>query len=150
LSFLHFRAVLMSYCPHLWGSRVIYKVHDTQYQFKRHDKNSSFLRFRAIFVSYCPLFWGSMEIYKAHDTEYILERNGDFFLSFLSLWIFSWAIAHNFGVPGWSTRTMTLSTCLRGMTKTCLFCVLGPFSWAIAHYFGFTWRFTRNMIVYTF
>jgi hypothetical protein len=25
--------------------------------------------------------------------------------------------AHSFGVPGWSTRPITLSTCLRGMTK---------------------------------
>jgi hypothetical protein len=30
---------------------------------------------------------------------------------------FSWAIAHSFGVPGWFTRTMTLSACLRGTTK---------------------------------
>jgi hypothetical protein len=81
-SFLCFRAVFMSYCPQFWGSWLIYNVHDTQYQFKRHAKNSSFLCFRAIFVSYCPLFWGSVEIYKAHDTEYILERNGNFFFLF--------------------------------------------------------------------
>jgi hypothetical protein len=110
-SFLHFMAILMSYCPHLWGSRVIYKVHDTQYQFKRHDKNSSFLRDYGYFPELLPTI---------------------------------------LGVPGWSTRPMTLSTCLRGMTKTCNFCILGPFSWAIAHYFGFTWRFTRNMTVHTF
>jgi hypothetical protein len=35
--FLYFRAVFMSYCPQFWGSRVIYKVHDTQYMFKMHD-----------------------------------------------------------------------------------------------------------------
>jgi hypothetical protein len=37
-SFLHFRAVFMSYCPQFWGSVVIYKVHDTQYMFERHDQ----------------------------------------------------------------------------------------------------------------
>jgi hypothetical protein len=36
----------------------------------------------------------------------------------LHLWPFLWAIAHNFGVPGWLTRPMTLSICLSGMTKT--------------------------------
>jgi hypothetical protein len=57
-------------------------------------------------------------------------------LSFLWLWLFSRAIAHNFWLPGWSTRPMTLSTCFRGMTKTHRFCVLWMFSWAIAHCFG--------------
>jgi hypothetical protein len=28
-SFLHFRAIFMRYCPQFWGSRVIYKAHDT-------------------------------------------------------------------------------------------------------------------------
>jgi hypothetical protein len=37
-SFLHFRAVVVSYCPHFWDSVVIYKVHDTQYMFERRDK----------------------------------------------------------------------------------------------------------------
>jgi hypothetical protein len=34
---------------------------------------------------------------------------------------FSWAIAHNFGGPEWFTRSMTLRTCLRGMTKNSSF-----------------------------
>jgi hypothetical protein len=34
---------------------------------------------------------------------------------------FSWAIAHNFGVLEWFTRSMTLSTCLRGMAKNSSF-----------------------------
>jgi hypothetical protein len=78
-------------------------------------KNSSFLHIRAVLVSYCPLFWGSMEIYEEYDSLYILVRNDKKNLSFLRVWPFSWAIADSFGVPGWSTRPMTLNTCLRGM-----------------------------------
>jgi hypothetical protein len=37
-SFLHFRDVFLSYCPQFWSSGVIYKTHDTQYMFERHDK----------------------------------------------------------------------------------------------------------------
>jgi hypothetical protein len=48
-------------------------------------------------------------------------------LSFLHLWPFLWAIAHIFGVPGRFTWPMTLSTCLRGMTKTCHFLHFWPF-----------------------
>jgi hypothetical protein len=40
---------------------------------------------------------------------------------FCVLGAFSWAIAHSFGVSRWFTRTMTLSTFFRGMTKTSLF-----------------------------
>jgi hypothetical protein len=72
--FLHFRAVFISYCRQFWGSGVIYKVHDTQYMFERHDQNSLFLHFRVVLVSYFPLFWGSVEICKEYDSMYILER----------------------------------------------------------------------------
>jgi hypothetical protein len=95
----------------------------------------SFLHFRAIFVSYCPQFWGSVKIYKEYDNLYIFERN-DKNSSFLRLWAFSWALAHSFGVPGWFTRSVTLNTCLRGMTKNSSFLHLWPFLWAIAHSFG--------------
>jgi hypothetical protein len=74
-----------------------------------------------------------------------------------------WAIAHCFGVMGGLTWPMTLSTCLRGMSKTCRFYIFGPFSWAIVHSFGFsrcfsspwhlvlvwsTWPKTRRFCVY--
>jgi hypothetical protein len=42
-------------------------------------------------------------------------------LLFLHVWPFLWAIAHSFGVPGWSTRPMILSIYLRGMTKNSSF-----------------------------
>jgi hypothetical protein len=74
-SFLHFRAVFMSYCPLFWGSGVIYKVHDTQYMFERHDQKLVILCFKAILMSYCPQVWGSVVIYKVHDTQYMLERH---------------------------------------------------------------------------
>jgi hypothetical protein len=57
---------------------------------------------------------------------------------FLRLWPFLWAIAHSFGVLGGFTWPMTLSTCLRGMTKNLLFYIFEPFSWAIVHSFGFS------------
>jgi hypothetical protein len=113
-------------------------------------KNSSFLCFRAVFVRYCPLFWVSMEIYKEYESLYILERNDKKDLSFLRVWPFLWAIAHSFGVPGWSIRPMTLSTCLRGMKKTHSFCILGPFLWAITHSFGILGWFTRPITLNTF
>jgi hypothetical protein len=50
---LHFRAIFMSYCPQFWGSEVIYKAHDTQYIFDRHDQNLIIFAFSAIFMSYC-------------------------------------------------------------------------------------------------
>jgi hypothetical protein len=58
---------------------------------------------------------------------------------------FSWAIAHSFGVLGWFTRPMILSTCLSDMTKNLSFLHLWPFSWAIAHNFGVLGWFTRSM-----
>jgi hypothetical protein len=83
-------------------------------------KNLSFCVFRAVFVSYCPLFWSSVDIYKEYDSLYIFKRN-EKNSSFLCLWLFSWTITHSFGVPGWFTRPMTLSTCLSGMTKNSSF-----------------------------
>jgi hypothetical protein len=47
-------AIFVSYCPQFWDSRVIYKAHDIQYIFERHNKNSLFFHFRVIFMSYCP------------------------------------------------------------------------------------------------
>jgi hypothetical protein len=40
---------------------------------------------------------------------------------FYVLGLFSWAIVHSFGFPRWFTRLVTLSLCLRGMTKNSLF-----------------------------
>jgi hypothetical protein len=66
---------------------LTYKVHDTQYMFKRHDHKLIIFAFMAVFVSYCPQFWDSGVIYKAHDTVYMFARH-DRKLSFLRLWPF--------------------------------------------------------------
>jgi hypothetical protein len=42
----------VSYCPQFWGVVVIYKIHDNQYMFERHDRK--LVIFMAVFVSYCP------------------------------------------------------------------------------------------------
>jgi hypothetical protein len=79
--------------------------------FERHDQKL------IVFMSYCPQFWGSGVVYKAHDTQYIFERRDQKTRRVCILGPFSWAIAHSFGVPDWFTRSMTVDTCLRGMTK---------------------------------
>jgi hypothetical protein len=33
-----FMAIFVSYCPQFWGFGAIYKAHDTQYMFERHDQ----------------------------------------------------------------------------------------------------------------
>jgi hypothetical protein len=74
LSFLHLRAVFVSYCPQFWVFGVIFKAHDAWYLFDRHDQKLIVFAFMAIFVSYFPLFgfWG---IYMARDTQYMFERH---------------------------------------------------------------------------
>jgi hypothetical protein len=37
-SFLHFRAIFVSYCPQFWDFGVIYKAHYTQQIFQRRDQ----------------------------------------------------------------------------------------------------------------
>jgi hypothetical protein len=59
LSFLHFQAIFVSYCPQFWVFGVIFKAHDPWYLFDRHDQKLIVFAFMAIFVSYFPLFWGS-------------------------------------------------------------------------------------------
>jgi hypothetical protein len=66
--FLRFRAIFMSYCPQIWGSRVIYEVNDTQFMFERHQQELVIFAFMVIFVSYCSQYWDFGVIYKAHDT----------------------------------------------------------------------------------
>jgi hypothetical protein len=74
-SFLHFRAVFMSYYPLFWGSVEIYKEYDSLYILERNDEKIVVFAFMAAFVSYCPPFWGSRVIYNAHDTQYMFERH---------------------------------------------------------------------------
>jgi hypothetical protein len=82
-------AIFVSYCPQFWGPGVIYKGHDTQYMFERHDQKLIVYAFMAIFVIYCPQFWGFGVIYKAHDPKYIFERRDQKFIVFCILGPFS-------------------------------------------------------------
>jgi hypothetical protein len=67
----HFRELL----PTVLGYRVIYKAHDTQYMFERHDQKLIIFTFVAVFMSYYPQFWGSGLIYSVHDTQYMFKRH---------------------------------------------------------------------------
>jgi hypothetical protein len=67
-SFLHFRAVFVSYCPQFWVFGVIFMARDTWYLFDRHDQKLIDFAFMAVFVSDFPLFVGFWGIYMAHDT----------------------------------------------------------------------------------
>jgi hypothetical protein len=104
--------------------------------------------FMAIFVSYCPLFWGARVINMAHDTHCMFERHDQKLIVFVFVAVFI-SYCHSFGVLDWFTRSMTLSTCLRGMTKNLSFLRLWPFLWAIAHSFGLPGWFTRPMTLST-
>jgi hypothetical protein len=74
--------------PTVWGSGVIYKVHDTQYMFERYDQKLIIFVFMDVSVSYCLQFCGSVEIYKEYDSHFWI------------LCLFLCAIAHSFWVPG--------------------------------------------------
>jgi hypothetical protein len=62
-------------------------------------KNSLFLHFMTVFMSYYPQFWGLGVIYKVHDTWVHIWEAWPKTHHFCILGPFSWAIAHNFGVP---------------------------------------------------
>jgi hypothetical protein len=119
--FMHFSVVFMSYCPQFWGSEVIYKVHDTQYRFKRHDQKLVIFVFSGHFHELLATAsgfrsdlqgpWHSVHVWEAWPKTHC----------FCVLGPFSWAIAHSFGVPGWFIRPKKLSTFLRGVTKNSLF-----------------------------
>src|SRR3954464_13138870 len=90
--------VFMSYCPVFWVfGRFAWLVRpDTCLRVM--TKSSSFSRFIAVFMSYCPQFWGfQCDLYGLRDSIHVLEL-GPKTHSFRVLWLFSWAIAHNFGV----------------------------------------------------
>jgi hypothetical protein len=67
-SFLHFRAIFVSYCPLFWGSRVIYTKYDILYILEWDDKKLIFFVFYGRFRELLPTVLGPRVIYKAHDT----------------------------------------------------------------------------------
>jgi hypothetical protein len=118
--------------------------------FDRHDQKLVVFAFMAIFVSYCPLFWGYVgrDLHGPWHLVHVWEAWPKTH-HFCILGSFSWTIAHCFGFPRWFTRPMTLTKCLRGMTKNPLFLRFGAVSWAIFHSFGFPGWFWRPMTLST-
>jgi hypothetical protein len=120
-SFLRFRAVFVSYCPLFWGSMEMYKEYDGLYIFKRHDKKLVIFAFYGHFHELLPTVLGfRSDLQRPWHWVHVCEAWPKT-RRFCILGPFSWAIAHCFGVPEWFTRSMTLSTCLRGMTKNTSF-----------------------------
>jgi hypothetical protein len=109
-----------------------------------HDQKLVVFAFMAVFVSYCPLFGVLGDLHGPWHLVHVWEAWPKT-RHFCILGPFSWAIAHCFGFPRWFTRPMTLTKCLRGMTKTPLFLRFWAISWAIVHSFGFPWWFWRPM-----
>jgi hypothetical protein len=120
-SFLHFRAVFVSYCPLFWGSWVIYTKYDIPYILERDEKKLVIFAFYGRFRELLPkVLWFRGDLQGPWHSVYVWEAWPKTH-RFCVLGTFSWAIAHSFGVPGWFTRPMTLSIFLRGMTKNSSF-----------------------------
>jgi hypothetical protein len=113
-----------------------------------HDQKLVVFAFMAVFVSYCPLFWCSGDLHGPWHLVHIWEAWPKTHC-FCVLGSFSWAIAHCFGFPMWLTRPMTLTKCLRGMTKNSSFVRFWDVLWAIVHSFGFPGWFRRPMTLST-
>jgi hypothetical protein len=63
-------------------------------------------------------FWGNLQgIWQSVHVWEAWPKTRHFYI----LGPFSWAIVHSFGFPRWFTRPVTLSLCLRGMTKNSSF-----------------------------
>jgi hypothetical protein len=120
-SFLHFRAVFVSYCPLFWGSIEIYKEYDSLYILERNNKKTCVICVYGYFGELLPTVLGLRgDLQGPRHSAHFLEAWPKTHL-FCILGPFSWDIAHSFGVPEWFTRSMTLIACLRGMTKNSSF-----------------------------
>jgi hypothetical protein len=120
-SFLRFRDVFVSYCPFFWGSGVIYTKYGIPYIFERDDKKLVIFAFYRYFHELLPTVLGFRgDLQGLWHSVYVWEAWPKT-CRFCLLGMFSWAIAHSFGVLGWFTRSTTISTCSRGMTKNSSF-----------------------------
>jgi hypothetical protein len=121
-------AVFVSYCPLFWGYGGGFTWPMTLSTcLKGMTKNLLFLHFRAVFMSYCPQFWVFGVIFKAHDTWYLFDRHDQKLIvfAFMAVFVSYFPLFWGSGEFIWP---VTLSTCLRGMTKNLSFCIFGPFS----------------------
>jgi hypothetical protein len=120
-SFFCFRAVFVSYCPLFWGSIEIYKEYDSLYILERNDKKTCrffmYGHFRELLATVLEFQgdlqgpWLSVHVWKAWQKTH----------RFCVLGMFLWGINHSFGILGWFTRPITLSTFFRGLTKNLSF-----------------------------
>jgi hypothetical protein len=128
-----------------------------------YDQNLIVFVFYGRFISYCPLFRGLRAIYNDIKTWYMLERYDPKLVVFRVLWLFSWAIAHSFGVPGRFTATLRPDTCLRVMTKKSSFsCFMVVFMGYCPQFLGSRWicmprknpymieRYDQKLVVFAF
>jgi hypothetical protein len=115
--FCVFRAVFWAIAHCFGGSMDIYMEYDSLYILERIEKKTHRLCVYAHFRELLPTVlgfqgdlqgrWHLVHVWVAWPKT----------RRFCILGPFSWAIAHSFGVPGWFTRTMTLSTFFWSTTK---------------------------------
>jgi hypothetical protein len=145
-SFLRFRDVFVSYYPQFWGFVEIYKEYDSLYILERNAKKSRrfcvYGHFRELLLT---VFGSRGDLQGPWHSVYFWEA-GPRTHHFYILGLFSWAIAHNFGVPWTFTRNMII----RGMIKKLIvFAFMGVFVSYCPQFWGSGW-FTRSMTLCTF
>jgi hypothetical protein len=141
----------MSYCRHFGVLGWFWRPMTLSTCLTGMTKNSSFLYLWPFLwaIAHCFGVMGMGDLHGPWHSVHVWEawpKTCHFYV----IGPFSWASAHSFGFPGWFTRSMTLSTCLRGMTKNPSILHLWPFLWAIAQCFGLLGGFTWPMTLSTY
>jgi hypothetical protein len=117
-----------------WGSEPIFKVRDPRYTIWARRENSLFSYVLAIFVGYSTQFQGSGPIFTVRNPNTRFDRVVKT-PRFRIFRLFSWAIAHSFGVPGRSTRSVTPGTWFLDRREN------SPFSQILAVFVGYNTRY---------
>jgi hypothetical protein len=82
-SFSRFMAILLSYWPHFWGTRVIYDDRRTGYMFQSYDQKLVVFAFYDRFHEILPTVLGLRGDLIAHKTQYMFERYDQNLIVFL-------------------------------------------------------------------
>ena len=153
----------MSYYPQFYGSRAIYSNLKKRHMFESYDQNLVVFVFYGHFHEFLPTVFGfQLDLHASEEPLHVW----DIWLkirSFPVLWLFSWAIAHNFMVLGRFTATLRNDTCLRVMTKNSSFsCFMVIFMSYCPQFLGSSWicmprkkrymfeRYDEKLVVFTF
>jgi hypothetical protein len=138
-------AIFMSHCPQFWVSRRICMPRKNPYMFEIYDQKLVVFMFMVIFMSYYLEFLCSKRICMVCQTRYMFGRYDQKLVVFMfygRVWVFSWAIAHSFGVPGGFACLVRTLTCLRDMTRNSSFlCFMVVFM-------SYCPRFWGSMLIY--